>query len=78
MPLSNAERQKQWRDKRNNLARAFTDTPAKFAEIIMTELGVEHARKIARAIDKRVRAIKRRQPPPGGLLGERYSRRPPH
>jgi hypothetical protein len=71
MPLSNSEKQKRWRDKRNTLARAFTETPDKFAETIVNECGIEHARKVARAIDKRARLNKRRQPEPNrmGILG---------
>ena len=76
MTLTNAEKQKRWRDKRNRLARAFTEIPAKFAETIVNECGIEHARKVARAIDKRVALNKRRQPPPQGIL-DALSRRPP-
>ena len=66
MTLTNAEKQRRWRDRRNRLARAFTETPAMFAETIVNECGIEHARKVARAIDRLVALNKRRQPPPHG------------
>ena len=75
MTLTNAEKQRRWRNRRNRLARAFTETPAMFAETIVNECGIEHARKVARAIDK---LNKRRKPKPlpGGLLGIPFGRRP--
>ena len=54
MTLTNAEKQSRWRDKRNRLARAFTETPAKFAETIVNERGIEHAgRSLAQSTDAR-------------------------
>ena len=76
MTLTNAEKQRRWRNRRNRLARAFTETPAMFAETIVNECGIEHARKIARAIDRLVARNKRRQPPPRGILGD-FGRRQP-
>jgi hypothetical protein len=77
MALTNAEKQRRWRDKRNKIYRAVFDTPDKLAATLVNELGVEHARKVARALDKRIRVIKQRPPPPPGILGNAYSRRPP-
>jgi alkanesulfonate monooxygenase SsuD/methylene tetrahydromethanopterin reductase-like flavin-dependent oxidoreductase (luciferase family) len=72
MPLSNAEKQRRWREKRNRLARALAGTPDQVAEHIVTELGIEQARRIARAIDKRVNAAKRQQAAlPKNVLGRR-------
>jgi hypothetical protein len=59
MPLSNAEKQARWRERRNRLASAWTGTPDQVAEHIIKELGIEQARKIVRAIDKRVNKTKR-------------------
>lgn len=68
MVLSNAEKQRRWREKRNRLARALIGAPPQVAEHIVTELGIEQARRIARAIDKRVNAAKRQ---PKNVLGRR-------
>jgi hypothetical protein len=59
MPLSNAEKQRRWREKRNRLARVLTGTPDQVAERIEKELGIEQARRIARAIYKRAKAASR-------------------
>jgi hypothetical protein len=59
MPLSNVERQRQWREKRVELWRAFTGTPEQLAQHIVANLGPEHARQVARALDKRAKAASR-------------------
>jgi hypothetical protein len=59
MALSNAEKQRAWRERRNKLARVLTGTPDQIADHIVTTLGIEQARKIVRAIDKRVNKAKR-------------------
>jgi hypothetical protein len=58
MALTNAERQRRWRDKRNELAEAFAGTPKELAEKILSHLGIDNARKVVRALDKRLRNIK--------------------
>jgi hypothetical protein len=63
MPLTNAEKQKRWRDRRNRLIAALTDTPRKAAETILAELGVEQAGKVAKALEQRLH--KRAEPPKG-------------
>jgi hypothetical protein len=66
MPLTNAEKQKRWRDKRNLLADALTGTPKDIADGILRELGVEQAKKVTRALDKRFRNLKPDCPQCGG------------
>ena len=58
MPLTNAEKQRRWRDKRNELAQALTGTPKQVAEAILAHLGPRDARRVLRALDKRLSAIK--------------------
>jgi hypothetical protein len=54
-PLSNAERQARWRDRRNALIGALTGSPAQTAAAIIAELGVDRARKVAKALEQRIR-----------------------
>ena len=58
MALTNAEKQKRWRDRRNELANILTGTPRDVAEGIFSELGAKKARNVARALDKRLRNLK--------------------
>jgi hypothetical protein len=66
MALTNAEKQKRWREKRNALAHALTGGPKDVAEQILRELGVDKTKKVVRALDKRLRAIRRYCPACGG------------
>jgi hypothetical protein len=52
---SNAQRQKRWRDKRNALAGVLTGTPREIAAGILRHLGPDRARKVMRALGKRLR-----------------------
>jgi hypothetical protein len=60
MALTNAERQARWRDQRNSRANVLADDakPKEMAEGLLIELGVDRARKVLRALDKRLRGIK--------------------
>jgi hypothetical protein len=57
MALTNAEKQKRWRDKRNGLADALTGTPKEIADGILRQLGADQTRKVARALDERLRGL---------------------
>jgi hypothetical protein len=57
MALSNAERQKRWRDKRNEALEVLRGTPTEIAHKLVGELGVEQGRKVAEAMRKRLRHI---------------------
>jgi hypothetical protein len=48
--MSGAERQRRWRDRRNALAKALTGSPAVAATTIITELGIDNAHAIGRAL----------------------------
>jgi hypothetical protein len=58
MALSNAEKQKRWRGKRNELAADWTGKPSEIAENILRNLGADQARKVSRALDKRLRNLR--------------------
>jgi hypothetical protein len=58
MALTNAEKQRRWRDRRNDRAAVLVGKPKEVADGILFELGVDQARKIARALDKRLRNLK--------------------
>ena len=58
MALTNGERQRRWREKRNDLAQAMTGKPKDIAEAILVELGTERAKKVLRALKTRLDAIK--------------------
>jgi hypothetical protein len=62
MPFSNAERQRRWRDKRNASADALVGTPSEIANGILRSLGADQTRKVVRALDKRLRGLKRNCP----------------
>jgi hypothetical protein len=69
MPLSNAEKQRRFQEKRRRLWDAFKDgTAEQIATLILAERGVETARQVARVIDKRVKAW-RQGYRPEGILG---------
>jgi len=60
MALTNAEKQRRWRERRNSKAAALDHArPKDMAEGILAELGIDRTRKILQALEKRVRAIKR-------------------
>jgi hypothetical protein len=59
MPLTNAEKQARWRAKRNRMASVVDGTPKEIADGLLAEFGPDKARKIARALDKRLRTLKR-------------------
>jgi hypothetical protein len=58
MAMTNAEKQRRWRDKRNARAEAFDGTPKEVAEALLVQLGVAQVRNVVRALDKRLRNIK--------------------
>jgi hypothetical protein len=60
MALTNAQKQARWRERRNSKADVLDDDakPKQVAEGLLTELGVDRARKVLRALDKRLRGIK--------------------
>jgi hypothetical protein len=58
MALTNAEKQRRWRDKRNAMADAVAGTPEEVAEGVLRLLGVEKATRVTRALDKRLRRLK--------------------
>jgi hypothetical protein len=49
MGLSNAERQKRWREKRNDLAQDLLGTSNDICDAILRRLGVDQAKKVVRA-----------------------------
>jgi hypothetical protein len=53
-PLTNAERQRRWRDRRNALIEALTGSPAKAAAII-GEIGIDRALALGRALQRKER-----------------------
>jgi hypothetical protein len=58
MALTNAEKQKRWREKRNRLAAALIGTPKEIADGVLQELGPKQAKKVVRALDARLRNLK--------------------
>jgi hypothetical protein len=58
MALSNAEKQRRWRARRNELATALTGEPEDVVNNLLRELGEDGARKVARALGKRLRNLK--------------------
>jgi len=58
MALSNAQRQRRRRDNRNEMASVWDGTPKEITEAILSHLGVDKAKKVGRALDKRLRNIK--------------------
>ena len=58
MALTNAEKQRRWRNRRNDRASALDGTPKEIADNLLRELGADVARKVARALDKRLRNLR--------------------
>jgi hypothetical protein len=58
MALTNAEKQKRWRDKRNVKAQALDGTPKEISKELLRHLGPDKAKKVVRALDKRLRNLK--------------------
>jgi len=58
MSLTNAHKQKRWRERRNSRADALTGTPKEIANRILRVLGPEEAEKILRALEARLRNVK--------------------
>ena len=56
--LTNAEKQKRWREKRNRLAEIFVGKPKEISERILLALGPDQTRKIVRALEKRLRNLR--------------------
>lgn len=56
--LSNAERQRRWRERLKDRADALDGTPKEIAGKLLAALGVDKAKKVIRALEKRLRAIK--------------------
>jgi hypothetical protein len=54
MALTNAEKQRRWRDQRNYLASAFQSTPKVHPDMILHELGPDRARKILKGAGEAV------------------------
>src|ERR1700730_3587577 len=71
MALTNAEKQRRWRDRRNELAQALTGSPKEIPEAIFRELGVDQSKKVVRALDKRLRNLKPDCPASGGTASAR-------
>jgi hypothetical protein len=67
MALTNAEKQRRWREERNRKAAVLDHArPKDVAEGILAELGIDRTQKVLRALEKRVRAIKKDCPACGG------------
>ena|SRR5947208_1419666 len=58
MALTNAEKQANWREKRNEAAKDWEGTPAEFVESLLARLGAKKARKVARLLEVRLRNLK--------------------
>jgi hypothetical protein len=58
MALTNAEKQKRWREKRNERANVLTGKPKEIADNLLREFGPDQTRKIARALEKRLRNLR--------------------
>jgi hypothetical protein len=57
MALTNAEKQKRWRDRRNQLANALQGDAPWIAEKIFRELGVKKTKRVADHLRRRLKAI---------------------
>jgi hypothetical protein len=57
MALTNAEKQKRWRDRRNGLAQALIGDAPWIAEKIFSELGVKKTKRVADHLRRRLKAI---------------------
>jgi hypothetical protein len=63
-PMTGAERQRRWRDRRNALIEALTGSPTKAAAAIVGEIGVDRARDLGRIlVDGAVKQSKRKRTP---------------
>jgi hypothetical protein len=58
MALSNAERQRRYREKRNEDAALLHGTPHEIAEGILRDVGPKKAHRVATALSKRVKALR--------------------
>jgi len=58
MALTNAEKQKRWRDRRNSRAEALTGKPRDIANNILRQLGPKLSKQVARELDKRLRNLR--------------------
>ena len=57
MALTNAEKQKRWRQRRNGLAQALIGDAPWIAEKIFSELGVKKTKRVADHLRRRLKAI---------------------
>jgi hypothetical protein len=57
MALTNAEKQKRWRERRNQLARTLEGDAPGIAEKIFSELGVKKTKRVADHLRRRLKAI---------------------
>jgi hypothetical protein len=57
MALTNAEKQKRWRERRNELARALIGDAPWIAQQIFSELGAKKTRRVVDLLRKRLKAI---------------------
>jgi hypothetical protein len=58
MPLTNAEKPRRWRDKRSELAQVLSGTPKEITDCILFKLGAREAKRVLRALDKRLLNLK--------------------
>ena len=56
--LSNAERQRRWRERRNDKAAMLDGAPKEVAEAILAHLGRNRAQKVALALSKLLKRTK--------------------
>lgn len=55
MALTNAEKQRRWREKRNELADDWRQPPLEFVDAILRNLGADKAREVAKLLDEKLR-----------------------
>ncbi len=58
MGLTNAEKQKRWREKRNSRADALTGTPKEIVNGILRVLGPDQASMVLRELESRLRNLR--------------------
>jgi predicted mannosyl-3-phosphoglycerate phosphatase (HAD superfamily) len=56
--LSNAERQRRWRERRNDRAAVLDGSPTEVAKAILAHLGKDRAQKVVLALNKRLKRAK--------------------
>ena len=56
MTLTNAERQRRFRERRNALAAALVGEPDEIAKSVIARLGPDVAREVVRSLQQRLRA----------------------